>query len=87
MATTITRQQALCMFFVKEYTEENVKNLEKRIDMVEDVEICYIDDPTEPVLINKVKIIQNPFRFHTCVNNAKTSNNEKSAKKDIVLGK
>ncbi|KAI8973791.1 hypothetical protein BDF20DRAFT_823931 [Mycotypha africana] len=76
---TITRQQALCMFFIKEYTEENVKKLEKKLEEIEDVEICYIDDPTEPVLINKVKIIQNPFRFQSYIGNTQAESNELSA--------
>ncbi|RCH78113.1 hypothetical protein CU098_003868 [Rhizopus stolonifer] len=47
--TTITRNQAICMFYGEEYTDENVARLSKRLDEVE-VDICYLDDPTEPIL-------------------------------------
>lgn len=54
---TITREQAICMFFCEEYNEENVTRLVTRMDNMQDLEICYMDgDPTEPILlpINKI---------------------------------
>lgn len=64
---TITRNQAICRFYGEEYTEENVTRLSKRLDEVE-VDICYLDDPTDPCLIWKIKINQNPSRYHRYTN-------------------
>ncbi|KAG1099408.1 hypothetical protein G6F62_009907 [Rhizopus arrhizus] len=62
--TNITRNQAICMFYGKKYTEENVACLSKKLDEM-DVDICYLDDPTESFLVWKTKINQNPFRYRT----------------------
>ncbi|ORX56396.1 hypothetical protein DM01DRAFT_1320655 [Hesseltinella vesiculosa] len=53
------------MFYFKAYTEENAENLTKRLEEMEDIEICYIDDPVEPVLMHKLAVLRNPFRYHT----------------------
>jgi hypothetical protein len=55
------------MLYGEEYTEENVARLSKRLDEVE-VDICYLDDPTESFLIWKIKINQNPSRYHRYTN-------------------
>lgn len=61
---TITREQAICMFFYEEFNEENVARLVPKIDSMEDLEICYLnDDPTEPVLMHIQTIHGDPFKF------------------------
>lgn len=62
--TIITRNQAICMFYGKKYTEENVACLSKKLDEI-DVDICYLEDPTESFLVWKTKLNQNPFRYRT----------------------
>ncbi|ORX52021.1 hypothetical protein DM01DRAFT_1337009 [Hesseltinella vesiculosa] len=62
---TITRQQAICMFYCEKYNEDNVIRLSKRIDEMEDVDICYLkDDPTRPFLCSVTTIHSNPFQYH-----------------------
>ncbi|KAI8329964.1 hypothetical protein BC941DRAFT_441740 [Chlamydoabsidia padenii] len=45
---TINREQAICMFYCEPYNESNVVKLSKLIDDMNNIEICYSDDPTEP---------------------------------------
>ncbi|KAI7892940.1 uncharacterized protein EV154DRAFT_561857 [Mucor mucedo] len=64
--STITGERALCMLFYKPYTEENVNSLAEYLRK-EDLEICYTDEPTEPVLVHSLSITHNPFRYRTYV--------------------
>lgn len=61
---TITREQAICIFFVKPYSEENVARLVPIIDNMDDLEICYKDDPTMPILEHVANIRSNPSMHH-----------------------
>jgi hypothetical protein len=47
----ITKKGALCMDFYKPYNKENVISLAK-IPEKENLEICYTDEPNEPVLVH-----------------------------------
>lgn len=48
----ITRDQALCMYFDEEYTDDNVKKCKERIEKWGNVEICYYNtSPNEPVVV------------------------------------
>ncbi|ORX52439.1 hypothetical protein DM01DRAFT_1323617 [Hesseltinella vesiculosa] len=60
----ISREQAACMFYGEEFNEINKSVLVKRIDDIKDVDICYIDDQTDPVLVSQRKMNINPFRYH-----------------------
>ncbi|CDH59820.1 predicted protein [Lichtheimia corymbifera JMRC:FSU:9682] len=61
---TITREQAICVFFCEEYNEENVARLGTRINNMQDLEICYMNDnPTEPILVHINKIHCWPFKY------------------------
>jgi hypothetical protein len=60
----ITREQAICMFFCKEFNEENIKTLVKRIDDMKDIDVCYRDDPTDPVLVSNSMINGYPFKYN-----------------------
>lgn len=60
---TITREQAICMFYCEEFNESNVIRLTKIIDDLKDIEICYSEDPTEPMLKCITRINNNPFKF------------------------
>lgn len=46
----ITREQAICTFYCKEYNEKNVTKLTKIIDSVKNVDICYLENPFMPIL-------------------------------------
>ncbi|KAI8084443.1 uncharacterized protein BX664DRAFT_315998 [Halteromyces radiatus] len=61
---TITRGQAICMFYGEKYTKENVAILTKRIEDAQ-VDICYTDDPNNAFLIWEKKVNQQPLRYHT----------------------
>ncbi|KAI8388577.1 uncharacterized protein BYT42DRAFT_528538 [Radiomyces spectabilis] len=61
--TTISRNQAICMFYGEKYTEENAARLFKKIEGTE-LEICHLHDPSEPILIWEKKVNQYPFRYN-----------------------
>jgi hypothetical protein len=86
---TITREQAICMFYCEKYNDENVAELIKRIDEMKDVDICYTEDPTEPFLVFEGKINQNPYRFHTYQSKnilLPTITKEPLEDKEVILG-
>jgi hypothetical protein len=63
--TTITREQALCTSFLKEYTEENAKEAEKELQEIGGgkFDLCYLTDPMIPVLVVKQRIYGAPSIF------------------------
>jgi hypothetical protein len=60
----ISRDQAICMFFYVEYTEENAKKYRKWIEDFGAVEICYNIKPTQPILVSLERIYENPQSYH-----------------------
>ncbi|KAI8376266.1 uncharacterized protein BYT42DRAFT_497920 [Radiomyces spectabilis] len=64
---TISREQAICMFYCELYNESNVVKLSKLIDDMNNIEICYSDNPTEPMLLCQTRINQNPVKFKTYI--------------------
>ena len=60
----ITRKQAACMFFCQEYTHDTANNLLNKIDSIGEVDLCYLKDPMEPLILYLPKIHSNPFRYH-----------------------
>ncbi|KAG2229349.1 hypothetical protein INT48_004100 [Thamnidium elegans] len=48
----ITREQALCMIHCAPYNNENAKKYAEMVDNLENLEICYIDDPMESKFLN-----------------------------------
>ncbi|KAI7860407.1 hypothetical protein BDC45DRAFT_530005 [Circinella umbellata] len=46
----VTREQAACMFFCKEFNDENASKLLRKIEEIGDVDLCYLEDPTEPLV-------------------------------------
>lgn len=59
----VTKNQAICMFFYVDYTDENVTNYKKKIDEFEDVEICYNVDERQPILVSKQRIRGDPITY------------------------
>jgi hypothetical protein len=50
--------------YCEPYNEPNVAKLSKLIDDMSNIEICYVDDPTEPMLISLKSLHANPFKYH-----------------------
>ncbi|KAI8096331.1 uncharacterized protein BX664DRAFT_323677 [Halteromyces radiatus] len=59
----ITRDQALCMFFYEECTDDNIKKCKERFEKWGDVEICYNTSPKEPVVVSNTRIVGDPFTY------------------------
>ncbi|KAI8388295.1 uncharacterized protein BYT42DRAFT_559595 [Radiomyces spectabilis] len=60
----ITRDHALCALFCEEFNEQNVILLRKRLEKMNDFEICYESDPAKPVLLPLRRLYGNPTNYH-----------------------
>ncbi|KAG0182941.1 hypothetical protein DFQ29_001085 [Apophysomyces sp. BC1021] len=60
MTAAITREQAICMFYYVDFTEENVLKYTQKIDDLNEIEICYNTNPRQPVLATKQRILGDP---------------------------
>ncbi|KAI9282177.1 hypothetical protein BY458DRAFT_497414 [Sporodiniella umbellata] len=60
----ISRERALCMLHCAPFTKENVKKYAQVIERSENLEICYMENPMEPMITSNFKINGCPFRFH-----------------------
>jgi hypothetical protein len=61
----VAREQALCIFYCEPFTKSNAEKFSKIIDDLENVEICYYDDPKRPCLQCTKTIYSRPFEIHT----------------------
>ncbi|KAL0142356.1 hypothetical protein V8B55DRAFT_1497209 [Mucor lusitanicus] len=62
----ISRNQALCIFYQLKYNEENsVQALDKFKALGDEFEICYLTEPTVPVVATKSQISKYPLKFNT----------------------
>ncbi|KAI9017929.1 hypothetical protein CLU79DRAFT_762270 [Phycomyces nitens] len=61
----ITRNQAICMLFYVDYSVENAKKYEKKIEDLGDFEICYNVDPKQPILVSIQRIRGDPITYRT----------------------
>lgn len=64
----VTKEQALCIVYCKSYSKTNVERFSNIIDDLENIEICYYDDPKRPLLQCKRTIYTRPFEIHTKAN-------------------
>lgn len=63
---TITREQAICMFYRKPYDKNNAAELLKSIAAIQ-VDVCYKDDPCKPFFQYLNAIYADPYNNHTYV--------------------
>lgn len=59
----ITHSQAACIFYGDPLTTENQMLNEAKIAAIQDVELCYIDTPSEPYFLASKRINFFPFRY------------------------
>ncbi|KAI8092385.1 uncharacterized protein B0P05DRAFT_526072 [Gilbertella persicaria] len=61
----ITREQAICMFFLRGIQRRYVKKLTKEVDDFVDGEICYTEDPTKPIIcsLKTLKANSNYYQY------------------------
>ncbi|KAI8092347.1 uncharacterized protein B0P05DRAFT_525884 [Gilbertella persicaria] len=83
MASIITREQALCLLFCKEYNEDNIKMALEKVSLYEDLEICHAGDPLQPMLLPHVRIHSNPFGFKKYSSEADTVSQEVQDKTNV----
>lgn len=58
---TISREQAIYMFYCESYNELNVVKFSKLIDDMNNIEIGYSDDLIEPMLVSLKSLYVNPL--------------------------
>lgn len=51
------------MFHCEEYNDDNVARLQKWLDEMKDLELCYRHDPTDPILVTKRAMKNNPDKY------------------------
>lgn len=61
----ISKEEASCIFFRKEYSEENSMSCIGKIERMEDAELCYFTNPRRPTVQSEVTIYGNLEEFHT----------------------
>lgn len=87
----ISKEEASCIFYCKQYNEENVKVCLLNVETSPDVTLCYVNNPYEPMLVCNYRVFGAPAFYKlyktkeelTEVIPSKNTNN----KKDIILGK
>lgn len=52
------------MFFYVDYSVENAKKCEKKIEDLGDFEICYNIDPKQPILVSRQRIRESHSHHH-----------------------
>ncbi|KAI7904052.1 uncharacterized protein BX663DRAFT_432348 [Cokeromyces recurvatus] len=62
--TDVSRNDALCIFYNEEITDEAAKKPAVRLDSFCGLDICYTEDPKKPMLQTKVKIHGDPAYYH-----------------------
>jgi hypothetical protein len=70
----ICREQAVCIFYCEDFNEENAARCSKKIENIGDVDICYLHDPTDPVLVFNTRIKALPYKFLRYASASKQSN-------------
>lgn len=86
---TTTRKQSICILFCVLFNEENVKKYVPIIDGLEGLEICYMEDPMEPIVILVCKINAYPFKYKLYPDensNHSTAENTNEDENKITLG-
>ncbi|KAI7902998.1 uncharacterized protein BX663DRAFT_551855 [Cokeromyces recurvatus] len=59
----ITRNQAICIYFYVDYTDENVNLYNKKIEGFDDVEIYWNMNEKEPVIVSKKRVRGDPMTY------------------------
>ena len=83
----ISREQAVCIFYCQAYNDSNVAELTKRIEEMKDVDICYLQDPTEPILACVMTINSRPFSYHLYPTVIPRTDNNQEEEYAIKFGK
>lgn len=61
---TVSFEQACCIFYCKEFNEENVKICTERVAKMENAKICYRSKPSEPEIVCEARIFGAPNLFN-----------------------
>lgn len=81
---TISKEEDACIFYCQEYTKLNAEKYLKRLEEMEEVDICYMTNPRHPILqcTNRIYGTLDEYRLYL-------SNNEEEemeASKNTAFG-
>ncbi|KAI9283337.1 hypothetical protein BY458DRAFT_543609 [Sporodiniella umbellata] len=62
---SITRDEAICIYFYVDFTNENVQKYQKKFEKFKEVEICWNLSEKEPVVVSKKRIRGDPHGYRT----------------------
>lgn len=80
---TISREEAICLFYAVPYNQENVIKYTKMIEVMEDVEICFTRNLKKPRLLCTRVIYTNRFDIHLYKSSKETIENNKETDKEV----
>ncbi|KAI8984122.1 hypothetical protein BDF20DRAFT_833653 [Mycotypha africana] len=60
----VSREQSICLFYAVQYNKENAEKYTKKIDEMEDVDVCYTKNQKRPRLLCTRIIYANSFDIH-----------------------
>ncbi|KAL9547274.1 hypothetical protein MBANPS3_006243 [Mucor bainieri] len=84
----ITREQALCMLFYKEFNKENVDQCQQEISHLSGkFQVCYQIDPKQPILVSEMRIFADPASYRLYPEVATTDPLKLFVKKECVFCK
>lgn len=63
MSRNLTYDQALCMFFCEEYNADNVMMLNKRLEDMGDVVLCYDIYQEYPLLVSYKRLYAHSWKY------------------------
>ncbi|KAG1445797.1 hypothetical protein G6F56_009789 [Rhizopus delemar] len=84
----IGKEEASCIFYCKQYNEENVEVCLLNVKKCPDVTLCYTNNPFEPMLVCNQRVFGAPNRYKLYKTKAESSGVEPSTEKNkenIVL--
>jgi hypothetical protein len=66
----IISKEVVCIFYCKEYNKANAAIFLKRIEEMEEVDVCYLTDPRRPILQCTSRIYGSPdeYRLYLSIN-------------------
>lgn len=80
----ITKNRAICMFFYVEYTKENIEKYAAQIDSLDNVDICWEENESMPILVSKIRIFGFPLKYKTYPYATKTRSDANDIKSEPV---
>jgi hypothetical protein len=87
---TISREEACCIFYCKQFNEENAQICTQRVDKMEEAEICFRSNINEPEIVCEARIFGAPILYSLYKSKEELKNiheETEKEKEDLLFGK